>query len=56
MSQPSSGNLIFKAVKAFIIALFGLVIILVAWALKFTGLLCTKVGETLEKMKIKNMS
>jgi hypothetical protein len=48
--------MLFKAVKALIVAILKLCVIILAWVLKMIGILCTKLGEAIEKMVLKHSS
>jgi len=48
--------MLFNAVKALIIAALRLCAITIAWVLKLIGILCTKLGEAIEKMMLKHSS
>jgi len=48
--------MLFTAVKALIISALRLCAIIIAWVLKIIGVLCTKLGEAIEKMMLKHSS
>jgi hypothetical protein len=56
MNRSTTGNILFSAVKALIVAVFKLCAITIAWVLKMIGILCTKLGEAIEKMLLKHSS
>jgi hypothetical protein len=56
MGQDSSGNLLFRAFKSLLLAAIGFALLVLAWCLKVAGLLLTKVGELIERAKIKHSS
>jgi hypothetical protein len=56
MAHQSSGNLLFKAFRSLLVAAVGFALLIIAWVLKVCGLLLTKVGELIERAKIKHSS
>lgn len=56
MNRSTTGNMLFSAVKGLIIAILKLCVIIFAWILKMIGILCTKLGEAIEKMLLKHSS
>jgi hypothetical protein len=52
----SSGSLLWKAFKSLLIAVTGFILLLFAWLLKIAGMILTKLGELIEKAKVKHSS
>jgi hypothetical protein len=50
MSSKSTGNILVNALKELLIAAFKICAITLAWAFRLSGVICTRLGETIEKM------
>jgi hypothetical protein len=50
MSQQPIGNMLFRAVRALLIAVFKVLALACAWVCKVGGILLTKIGEAIEKV------
>jgi len=51
--STTTGRLLAHALKKFLIALFRLAMLVLAWGLKLTGLLCTKLASLIERLIVK---
>jgi len=56
MSNNSASRIFKDAIKALIKSIFKLLFIVLAWSMRLIGLICTKLGETIEKLVVKKSS
>ena len=56
MSQQTTGSLIFRALKALVLAILSLAFIVLAFSFKLLGLFFTTVSTAMEKMNLKHLS
>lgn len=54
MKNNQTGALFMSAIKSFIKSSFRILIITLAWALKFTSIVLLKCGETIENITLKS--
>lgn len=53
MGKSTTGSLIGGALKGLLLAILKLIVILIAWICRLSGLFLTKLGETIEHIIIK---
>ena len=53
MGHSTTGSMIGGALKGLLLAILKLIVILIAWICRLSGLFLTKFGETIEKIIVK---
>lgn len=54
MSSQQSKNIVAESIKSLFKSLFKLLFMFLAWGLRLLGMVVSKVGETIERITVKN--